>query len=423
MEAYVQALNYAIPFFVALILIEILVAARMKADVIRSMDTLASHSSGLSNVIKDLLGLTVIIVSYAWLVDKIALFHIKSTILVYVLAFIGKDFAGYWVHRIAHQVNYFWNHHIVHHSSEEFNLGCALRQSISEWFSITFVFLIPIALLGVPAEVVAIISPLHLFAQYWYHTRLIGRMGFLEKIIVTPSHHRVHHAINKIYLDKNLSQIFIIWDKLFGTFQEELDDEPPVYGVKRPVRTWNPFIINFIHLRQLIVDAWRTSSFLDKLLIWFKPTGWRPADVVDKYPLKVINDVHDYDKYYPKLSFAIQTWSWVQYMFIFLMTMFFFNTIAEVETLWIFVYGAYLFLCICSMTMLMDRSIYAWLVEVVKSAVGLGLILYAGDWFGLGNYWSNGIYLVAGYFVLSAAIVTYFHFSEINKSNTQLQVA
>ncbi|MFZ9044710.1 MAG: sterol desaturase family protein [Cyclobacteriaceae bacterium] len=423
MEAYVQALNYAIPFFVALILIEILVAARMKADVIRSMDTLASLSSGLSNVIKDVLGLTVIIVSYAWLVDKIALFHIKSTVLVYVFAFIGKDFAGYWVHRIAHQVNYFWNHHIVHHSSEEFNLGCALRQSISEWFSITFVFLIPIALLGVPAEVVAIISPLHLFAQYWYHTRLIGRMGFLEKIIVTPSHHRVHHAINKIYLDKNLSQIFIIWDKLFGTFQEELDDEPPVYGVKRPVRTWNPFIINFIHLRQLIVDAWRTSSYLDKLLIWFKPTGWRPADVVDKYPLKVINDVHDYDKYYPKLSFAIQTWSWVQYMFIFLMTMFFFNTIAEVETLWIFVYGAYLFLCICSMTMLMDRSIYAWLVEVVKSAVGLGLILYAGDWFGLGNYWSNGIYLVAGYFVLSAAIVTYFHFSEINKSNTQLQVA
>lgn len=423
MEAYVQALNYAIPFFVALILIEILVAARMKADVIRSMDTLASLSSGLSNVIKDVLGLTVIIVSYAWLVDKIALFHIKSTVLVYVFAFIGKDFAGYWVHRIAHQVNYFWNHHIVHHSSEEFNLGCALRQSISEWFSITFVFLIPIALLGVPAEVVAIISPLHLFAQYWYHTRLIGRMGFLEKIIVTPSHHRVHHAINKIYLDKNLSQIFIIWDKLFGTFQEELDDEPPVYGVKRPVRTWNPFIINFIHLRQLIVDAWRTSSYLDKLLIWFKPTGWRPADVVDKYPLKVINDVHDYDKYYPKLSFAIQTWSWVQYMFIFLMTMFFFNTIAEVETLWIFVYGAYLFLCICSMTMLMDRSIYAWLVEVVKSAVGLGLILYAGDWFGLGNYWSNGIYLVAGYFVLSAAIVTHFHFSEINKSNTQLQVA
>jgi len=262
MEAYVQALNYAIPFFVALILIEILVAARMKADVIRSMDTLASLSSGLSNVIKDVLGLTVIIVSYAWLVDKIALFHIKSTVLVYVFAFIGKDFAGYWVHRIAHQVNYFWNHHIVHHSSEEFNLGCALRQSISEWFSITFVFLIPIALLGVPAEVVAIISPLHLFAQYWYHTRLIGRMGFLEKIIVTPSHHRVHHAINKIYLDKNLSQIFIIWDKLFGTFQEELDDEPPVYGVKRPVRTWNPFIINFIHLRQLIVDAWRTSSYL-----------------------------------------------------------------------------------------------------------------------------------------------------------------
>ena len=422
MEAYVQALNYAIPFFVGLILIESLFASRMKANVIRAMDTLASLSSGLSNVIKDVLGLTVIIVSYAWLVDHIALFDIQSTLVVYALAFIGKDFAGYWVHRLAHQVNYFWNHHIVHHSSEEFNLGCALRQSISEWFSITFVFLIPIAILGVPAEVVAIISPLHLFAQYWYHTRLIGKMGFLERIIVTPSHHRVHHAINDVYLDKNLSQIFIIWDKLFGTFQEELDEVPPVYGVKRPVRTWNPFIINFVHLWQLIKDAWRASSYWDKLRIWFKPTGWRPADVSEKYPLKVIEDVYGYEKYAPRVSLSVQLWSWLQYFFIFLMTMFLFNTITTVGTPWIFVYGAYLFLCIFSMTMLMDKSPYAWLVEIAKSGIGLAVIFATGDWFGLVSYWSEGIYVLAGYFIISAVIVTYFNFTEL-KEESKLQVA
>lgn len=422
MEAYVQALNYAIPFFVGLILIESLFASRMKANVIRAMDTLASLSSGLSNVIKDVLGLTVIIVSYAWLVDHIALFDIQSTLVVYALAFIGKDFAGYWVHRLAHQVNYFWNHHIVHHSSEEFNLGCALRQSISEWFSITFVFLIPIAILGVPAEVVAIISPLHLFAQYWYHTRLIGKMGFLERIIVTPSHHRVHHAINDVYLDKNLSQIFIIWDKLFGTFQEELDEVPPVYGVKRPVRTWNPFIINFVHLWQLIKDAWRASSYWDKLRIWFKPTGWRPSDVSEKYPLSVIEDVYGYEKYAPRVSLSVQLWSWLQYFFIFLMTMFLFNTITTVGTPWIFVYGAYLFLCIFSMTMLMDKSPYAWLVEIAKSGIGLAVIFATGDWFGLVSYWSEGIYVLAGYFIISAVIVTYFNFTEL-KEKSKLQVA
>ena len=277
---YITTLNFAIPFFITLIAIEIFFSKVYNKDyVIRSMDTLSSLCSGLTNIVKDVLGLTIIIVSYSYMVDNLAIFNIESSLLVYVIAFIGIDFAGYWVHRINHSINYFWNHHIIHHSSEEFNLACALRQSISNFFSISFIFLIPTALIGVPAEVVGVLAPLHLFAQYWYHTRLIGKLGFLEYIIVTPSHHRVHHAINKEYLDKNLSQVFIIWDKLFGTFQEELDDVPPVYGVKRPLRSWNPIKINFSHLFLLIRDAWRTTNFIDKFKIWFMPTGWRPEDV------------------------------------------------------------------------------------------------------------------------------------------------
>ena len=251
------------------------------------MDTLASLISGLTNVFKDVLGLTVIIVSYDWMVGNLSLVQIQETWVIYLVAFIGLDFSGYWVHRISHKINYFWNHHLIHHSSEEFNLGCALRQSISNWFSISFVFLLPTALLGVPAQVISFIAPLHLFSQYWYHTKLIGRLGFLEYILVTPSHHRVHHAINDIYIDKNLSQIFIFWDKLFGTFQEELANEPPVYGVKKPVKSWNPFVINFIHLWQLLQDAWRAKSWYDKLVIWVKPTGWRPKDVAEAYPIQL----------------------------------------------------------------------------------------------------------------------------------------
>ncbi|MBK6273839.1 MAG: sterol desaturase family protein [Saprospirales bacterium] len=116
-----------------------------------------------------------------------------------------------------------------------------------------------------------------LFGGFWYHTQLIGKLGFLEKIIVTPSHHRIHHAINPIYLDRNFGGILIIWDKLFGTFQEELPDEKPIYGITRQVSTWNPIKINFIHIMLLIKDAWRTNSIKDKFRIWFMPTGWRPV--------------------------------------------------------------------------------------------------------------------------------------------------
>ena len=140
MEAYVGVLNYAIPFFLVLIFLEAWISYVRGKKVVRSMDTLASLISGVTNVFKDVLGLTVIIVSYDWMVDNLSLIQIEKTWVIYLVAFIGLDFSGYWVHRISHKINYFWNHHLVHHSSEEFNLGCALRQSISKWFSISFVF-------------------------------------------------------------------------------------------------------------------------------------------------------------------------------------------------------------------------------------------------------------------------------------------
>ncbi|TMP65570.1 sterol desaturase, partial [Pseudoalteromonas ruthenica] len=132
-----------------------------------------------------------------------AIFSIQSSIAVFIIAFFALDLTGYLVHRIDHEINFFWNSHIIHHSSEDFNLACALRQSISTIVKVFTIFLLPAALLGVPTNVIAIVAPLHLFAQFWYHTQHIDKMGWLEKIIVTPSHHRVHHALNPEYLDKN----------------------------------------------------------------------------------------------------------------------------------------------------------------------------------------------------------------------------
>ncbi len=414
MQTYAEVLNYAIPFFVSLILLEYLISRIMKKKVVRGMDMLSSLSSGMTNVIKDVLGLTLIIVSYEWLEGKIGLFDISSTWPAYVLAFIGLDFAGYWIHRVSHHVNYFWNVHIIHHSSEEFNLGCALRQSISELFSISFLFMVPTALLGVPAEVIAVVAPLHLFAQYWYHTRLIGKLGWLEQVIVTPSHHRVHHAINDIYLDKNLSQIFIIWDKLFGTFQKELDEVPPVYGVTRPVRTWNPILINFMHLWQLIKDAWNTRSVWDKLRIWFMPTGWRPSDVAEHYPLDSIKDPYTYEKYDPQLSTSLQWWTWIQFTVVFVLMLYLFNQFSEIGWPDVLVYGGFLFFQIFTFTTLADKRVYAWWLSLLTAAFGLVLIALQGvDWYGLQLVWPYAGYALGLYFVLQAVISSGFVFWEV----------
>ena len=291
METYGKILIIAMPLFLLLVLFEKWYGWRKGFDTVKTLDMVSSLSSGVTNSTKDVLGLSIAIISYGWLVQHLAITHLQATWLLYLIAFLALDFAGYWTHRLAHTINFFWNNHIVHHSSEEFNLACALRQSISVFVRIYALLLIPAAILGVPEKVIAIVAPLHLFAQFWYHTRHINKMGFLEYIIVTPAHHRVHHAINPEYLDKNYGQIFIFWDRMFGTFQEERADIPAVYGVTRPVRTWNPIKINFMHMWLLIKDAWHTQNLVDKFKIWFMPLGWRPLDVSEKYPVYKIEDV------------------------------------------------------------------------------------------------------------------------------------
>jgi sterol desaturase/sphingolipid hydroxylase (fatty acid hydroxylase superfamily) len=312
METYGKILLFAMPAFLVLILLEKWWGIYKGNDTIRTMDMVSSLTSGITNSTKDVLGLSIAVLSYDWMVTHWAIFTIETSFILYIIAFFALDLTGYLVHRIDHEFNFFWNAHIIHHSSEDFNLACALRQSISTFVRLFTIFLLPAALLGVPTQVIAVVAPLHLFAQFWYHTQHIDRMGWLEKIIVTPSHHRVHHAINQEYLDKNYGQIFIFWDKWFGTYQEELPHIKPVYGITRPVRTWNPIKINFIHLWLLIKDAWYAKDVKDKLRIWFMPTGWRPVDVAEKYPVFKIEDPYHFEKYETKAGLLFTIWVWIQ---------------------------------------------------------------------------------------------------------------
>ena len=413
MEAYGKILLIAMPVFLLLVLFEKWYGWRKGQDTVRNMDMISSLSSGITNVTKDVLGLSIIIYSYDWMVNHWALVQVKNNVLTYVIAFIVLDFAGYWVHRIAHEYNFFWNNHIIHHSSEEFNLACALRQSISSIVKVFAIFLLPAALLGVPGEVIAIVAPLHLFAQFWYHTRHIKRMGLLEKIIVTPSHHRVHHAINKEYLDKNYGQIFIFWDKWFGTYQEEMPDVPAVYGITRPVRTWNPIKINFMHLWLLIKDAWHAKQWKDKCRIWLMPTGWRPADVEAAYPVYKIEDVYHFDKYDEHGSKWLSLWSWVQLVLLLLFISYLFGNIADIGSPNMFVYGGFIFIYVYAFTDLMDKNKFAPVWEFLKMATGLTILYVDPSWFGAGAYVSWVHYPLAFYFVLSFGLSCWFTYAHI----------
>jgi sterol desaturase/sphingolipid hydroxylase (fatty acid hydroxylase superfamily) len=405
METYGKILIIAMPLFLLLVLFEKWYGWRKGNDTVRTMDMISSLSSGVTNSTKDVLGLSIAIISYSWMVEHLTIYQVKSSWLLYVIAFLALDFAGYWVHRLAHTVNFFWNNHIVHHSSEEFNLACALRQSISVYFRIYAFLLIPAAIFGVPQQVIAVVAPLHLFAQFWYHTQHINKMGWLEYIIVTPAHHRVHHAINPEYLDKNYGQIFIFWDRLFGTFQEESPAIPAVYGVTRPVRTWNPIKINFMHLWLLMQDAWHTKNWKDKLRVWLMPLGWRPADVVEKYPVYKIEDVYHFEKYDTPAPKGMIIYLWIQLFCLLLIVSYLFGNVASIGLTNMMYYGLFIFAQVYALTEFMDRNPRALIYEIVKNMICVGGILYYGGWFGLQNYFGASSYILMGYFFVSTATV------------------
>lgn len=387
----------------------------------RAMDTISSLSAGMTNSIKSVLGLTIVIVGYNYMFEHFALVARETTWVTYLLALLGLDFATYWYHRLAHSVNIFWNRHVIHHSGEEFNMSTALRQSISKFVNISVFFMLPAALLGVPPKIIAIVTPFHLYVQVWYHTIHVGKLGWLEYIIVTPSQHRVHHAVNKIYMDKNMSPVFCIWDRLFGTFQEELDEEPCVYGVTRQVNTWNPIRINLNHIWLLIQDAWRAKSLWDKVRIWFMPTGWRPADVAAKYPV-VTADPKKFIKYDTAASLNLKIWSWTQFLVLVFMLFHLLFQIEVIGTPAVFIYGMFMYLMVYSYTTLMDRDPNAIWLEAVKSIIGLAIIFNMGSWFHLDELIPGGSMVIGSYMVFSALIVAYFVQKDIGWGASENQV-
>ncbi|MDG2366053.1 MAG: sterol desaturase family protein [Candidatus Marinimicrobia bacterium] len=389
----------------------------MKIKINNPVDIISSLSSGITNIAKDGLKFGVLIISYSWLVKHITILKIEPIWLAIIIAFIVQDFSGYWLHRMNHRINIFWNRHIIHHSSEEFNLSCALRQEISTIVRFGAIFMLPAALLGISPTIFAVLGPIHLFMQFWYHTRLINKMGLLEKIFVTPSHHRVHHAINTKYMDKNYGQILIIWDKFFGTFQPELKEEKPVYGIIRPANTWNPIIINYKHFWQLLKDAYYTKTWKDKLRIWFMPTGWRPKDVEDLFPIKSTRNSKSQIKYQTNNSRKLILWSFFQLFISGSLMLLMFSIASKISNITLFCLAFFLILNVFSYTSMLDgRKKISIITDLIKLAFILYIILTQD--FNSDIFLESYIIIFATYAVISTLATIYF-----TKSEPQLNIS
>ena len=263
----------SIPIYFLLIGIELISEHFSKEKVYRLNDAITNISCGITQQITGVFMKIFSIAGYQYIFEHFALFNISPTWLNLIILFIAVDFCYYWSHRMSHQINLFWGSHVVHHQSEDYNFSVALRQSSFQVIWASF-FYLPLAFVGFDTISFITMNALVTVYQFWIHTEKIGKLGAFEYVFNTPSHHRVHHGRDPKYIDKNHAGVFIIWDKLFGTFQQE--EEKPTYGITTPVNSWNPVWVNFQHYAAMFKQITTIRSFSDKLKFVFKKPGWLP---------------------------------------------------------------------------------------------------------------------------------------------------
>jgi len=266
---------YAIPAFIVCMIVESVITARRRLRGYTALDTWGSLAMGVGNVFIDLV-MKGLHLAFLGTVHALAPVKLDPTQpVVWLGALVGTDFMYYWFHRLHHEVRFLWAAHVNHHSSRHYNLSTALRQSWTTPFT-SFLFYWPLVLVGFAPELVMSMIALNTVYQFWIHTEAIDRVGPLEWVLNTPSHHRVHHGSNVEYMDRNHAGIFIVWDRLFGTFEPER--APVDYGITKNIETYNPVRIAFHEWVAMIGDAWRAGSVADALGYVVRPPGWSPGD-------------------------------------------------------------------------------------------------------------------------------------------------
>lgn len=309
----------SIPIFFLLIGVELIINYFSQKKVYRLNDALTNISCGItqqvSGIFLKLFGIGIYALAYEYL----RIWEIPTTWYTLIILFVAVDFCYYWAHRMSHEINLFWSGHVVHHQSEDFNLSVALRQSSFQtiW---TSGFYIPLAIIGFNPIDFALMAALTTLYQFWIHTPYIKKLGFLEYIIVTPSHHRVHHGRDPKYIDKNHGGAFIWWDMMFGTYQKE--EETPTYGITTPVNSWNPVWANFSHFEIMKTDLKKIDGVKSKLKYLFYKPGWMPKELGGYRPAPKVDKSH-YSKFDTVSSRSMNLYALFQYMILLAVTSWF----------------------------------------------------------------------------------------------------
>lgn len=308
-----QIIVYAFPVFTLLMAIEFGYGWLRGRNTYRLNDSVASLSQGLLSQLVAVCTQLFQVGLYALVYPKVAQITAPAfwdAWYGWVIAIIAFDFCDYWLHRVGHESAAFWAAHVVHHQSQEFNFSTALRQESTVAF-LGWPFYLPMALLGVPPEQFGMAGLVVLLYQFWIHTEHVGKLGWFDRVFSSPSNHRVHHAVNDGYVDKNYGGMLVIWDRLFGTFAEE--GERCVYGTRAPLDSWDPLWAVAANYRGLAKDAWHARSWADKLRVWFKAPGWRPADVAERFPHPAF-DITAVRRYDPAMGRAARSFAAIQFI-------------------------------------------------------------------------------------------------------------
>jgi alkylglycerol monooxygenase len=308
-----QIIVLATPVFLLLIAIEFAWGYKRQRNTYRLNDAVNSVSLGMLSQISAVFTRLFRVGIYTAIYSSVALYpyaEFWTTWYGWLIALVFYDLCYYWLHRAGHESAVFWAAHVVHHQSQDYNLSTALRQT-SSGALLGWIFYVPMAVAGVPPLVFGVVALADLLYQFWVHTEHVPKLGWFDRWFCSPSNHRVHHAVNDKYLDRNYGGVLVVWDRLFGSFKEE--DEKCVYGTRSPLNSWDPLWANGEVYWALAKDSWHARNWLDKIRVWFKAPGWRPADVAARFP-KPPFDLAGVQRYHPPMRKAVMWFGGIQFL-------------------------------------------------------------------------------------------------------------